>query len=388
VLPLPDILSQGGDRERGPWPRRVIVLAVLALVAVLVVDHFPRHHGTGVTPLAVTALPGGPDGVPGPVASWPPRGRVPLNGQRPAWYTPADGLNTPISGLPGDLYGYQFARLAGGWAVQAGGSAGSDCGNCGGDQPRPVYYLADGTIGATPLGAAALVAPGATAGSVWLTSYVGGANMNTAAGTAREVASTGRALGRPVLLPPGYRIDQGTVAGLLLQRMSADAGPAYRLWRPGGVMRKLPALLAASARRLAWEPGCSGRCQVVLLNLATGSRRVVPLPRGGLAANAAFSPDGRYLALQLSVAEDGSADELAMRLDVASVTTGALTQMPGSFVSSDAMVGFGWPEGDGVLVAELSFTSKVQLASWRLGAARPAVAKVSPQRTALYLIVG
>jgi hypothetical protein len=388
VLSLPDILSQGGDRERGPWPRRVIVLAVLALVAVLVVEHYPRHHDTRVAPLAVTALPGGPDGVPGPVASWPPGSRVPLNGQRPAWYTPADGLNTPISGLPGDLYGYQFIRLASGWAVQAGGSAGSDCEDCTSGQPRPVYYLADGALGATPLGTATLVAPGAAAGSVWLTSYAGGTNMNTASGTAREIASTGRVLGRPVRLPAGYRIDQGTVAGLLLQRVSAVVSPAYRLWRPGGVVRKLPALLAASARQVAWEPGCSGRCQVVLLNLVTGGHRVVPLPLGGLAANAAFSPDGRYLALQLSVGEDGSADELAMRLDVASVTTGALTQMPGSFVSSDAMVGFGWPSGDGALVAELSFTSKVQLVSWRLGVARPAVARVSPQQTALYLIVG
>jgi hypothetical protein len=388
VLPLPDILSQGGDRERGPWPRRFIVLAVLVLVAVLVVEHFPRHHATGVTPLAVTALPAGPDGVPGPVASWPPGDRVPLNGQRPAWYTPAVGLNTPIDGLPGDLYGYQFVRLAGGWAVQEGSSAGSDCEDCMSGQSRPVYFLADGALGVTPLGTATLVAPGAAAGSVWLTSYAGGTNMNTAAGTAREVARTGRALSGPVRLPPGYRIDQGTVAGLLLQRMSAVVSPAYRLWRPGGVIRKLPTLLAASAQSVAWQPRCSGRCQVVLLSLVTGSRRVVPLPRGGLAANAAFSPDGRHLALQLSVGDDGSADELAMRLDVASVTTGALTQMPGSFVSSDAMVGFGWPESDGALVAELSFTSKVQLVSWRLGAARPAVANVSPQQTALSLIVG
>ena len=32
VTAVPDILSQGGDRESGPWPRRIAVAAVLVLV--------------------------------------------------------------------------------------------------------------------------------------------------------------------------------------------------------------------------------------------------------------------------------------------------------------------------------------------------------------------
>lgn len=387
MLPLPDILSQGGDREPRRWPRRLAVLAVLALLTVLIVEHLPRHHAGSVPPVPLTAssVPPGPDGVPGPVLAWRRDSRVPLNGQRPAWFSPATGQDTPIRGLPGDLYGYQFVRLASGWAVQAGTDAAGGCGTCAG-QSRPVYYLADGAPAATALGTADLVARGA-GGTAWLTSYPPGARMTTAAGTARQVTSTGRVTGRPVRLPPGYRILQGTRQGLLLQPVASR--PGTWLWRPGGPPRRLAAgVIAASADAVAWMPACARRCQVVIADLDSGRRTVVRLPPGSSVANAVFSPDGSLLALQLSVAENGDDDALAMRLDVASAATGALTEMPGSFVSSDAMVGFGWPGADATLVAELSFTSKVQLVSWQPGAARPAVAQVSPQQTALALVVG
>ena len=53
-----------------------------------------------------------------------------------------------------------------------------------------------------------------------------------------------------------------------------------------------------------------------------------------------------------------------MRLDVATVATGQLTEVPNTFVSSDALFAFGWPgEGDS-LVAEFTFMPTIQLASW------------------------
>jgi hypothetical protein len=52
--------------------------------------------------------------------------------------------------------------------------------------------------------------------------------------------------------------------------------------------------------------------------------------------------------------------------------------VPGTSVSSDALAGFGWPDGQDRLVAELSFTTKVQVAAWKPGAPRLAVAAVRP----------
>jgi hypothetical protein len=46
--------------------------------------------------------------------------------------------------------------------------------------------------------------------------------------------------------------------------------------------------------------------------------------------------------------------------------------------ASDALAGFGWPDGQDRQVAELSFTTKVQVAAWRPGAERLAVAAVRP----------
>ena len=44
----------------------------------------------------------------------------------------------------------------------------------------------------TRIGTANLVAPAATAGAVWLTTYAPGANMNTAAGIAQEAGPPAR----------------------------------------------------------------------------------------------------------------------------------------------------------------------------------------------------
>jgi hypothetical protein len=77
-----------------------------------------------------------------------------------------------------------------------------------------------------------------------------------------------------------------------------------------------------------------------------------------------------------------------MQLDVASLASHRLTVVPGTWVSSDALAGFGWPADRDSLIAELSFTTKVQVASWLPGAARLAVAAVPPGQNPASLIVG
>jgi hypothetical protein len=72
----------------------------------------------------------------------------------------------------------------------------------------------------------------------------------------------------------------------------------------------------------------------------------------------------------------------------AATVTAALTVVPGTWLSSDALVSFGWPAGSDSLVTELSFTTKVQLTSWRPGAGRLAIALLRPQQSPASLVIG
>jgi hypothetical protein len=67
-----------------------------------------------------------------------------------------------------------------------------------------------------------------------------------------------------------------------------------------------------------------------------------------------------------------------MQLEITPVASGRLTPVPGTWVSSDALIGFGWPSGGDSLVAEFSFTTKMQLASWHPGASHPGVTVIKP----------
>ena len=404
---MPDILSQGGGRESGPWPRRVAAAAVLALVAVTIVHYLPRsRHGTArpvraaVTatplPLAVSGAVSGdagvaaePNGITGQTLSWPGGLRLPATGERPVWFWPATGQVAPIGGLPLQRSGYQFIRATGGWAVKAGPAAQVGCGSCAGP-PRAVYFLADHAQAVTQVGLADAVAPGA-AGTLWLTSYPPDAEPRTAAGMAREVSITGRPLGPQLRLPAGYLIEQGTDRGLLLAPVAQDSGTMPdTLWDPAPPQpsRAFAGVIAASATQIAWAPPCVARCRVQVLNLATGRQVSVELPEASSVANAAFSPDGSFLAVQVSFSDDSDDGELAVQLELVSMASGRLTAVPQTWVSSDALVGFGWPASSDSLVAELSFTTKVQLASWRPGASRLAIAVLRPQHSPASLVIG
>jgi hypothetical protein len=273
--------------------------------------------------------------------------------------------------------------------VQANPAASVACSACA-TTSMPVWFLADGARSVTRVGTANLVAPSATAGAMWLTSYPPGVKMSTAAGTAREVSITGAPMRPRVSLPSGYLIDQATDRGLLLAAVSQQATPLYKLWDPAAprASRAFGTVIAASPTEIAWTSRCAPACQVQVLDLATGRHTVVRLPAGSSPASGAFSPSRGFLALQVSSDSLGDNGALALRLEVASVASGQLTAVPGTWVSSDALVGFGWPARGDSLVAEFIFTTKAQLASWTPGAARPAVTLIRPGNTQASLILG
>lgn len=396
---MPDTLSQGGDGERSPWPRRLVAAAVVLVLAVVTVLHLSRSRQSPARPdravAAVTspATASGaalPDGITGPAASWPSGLRLPVAGSRPEWFSPGTGRVAPIGGLPQWRAGYQFIRAVGGWAIQANPDALAGCGDCAGPQ-RAVYFLADQARAATPVGPANAVAPGA-AGSLWLTSYSPGADLGTAAGTAREVSTAGRALGPALRLPSGDLIERAAGRGLLLGPASPTPGIATfrRLWEPStrAVSRTFDAVIAASGTQVAWVPPCDSHCRVQVLNLATGRSVTADLPAGRSVSNAAFSPDSRYLAVETSFSNEADDGGQAVQLELVATATGHLTAVPGTWLSSDALISFGWPASGDSLVAELSFTVQTQLTSWRPGARQPAVAALSPRQHLAALVTG
>ena len=390
---LPDILSQGEGREAGPWPRRLAVGAVLVVVvAVAIVHYLPRSHprparaaATASPPLAVSGGSVSGGSVSGGSVSG---GSVSGGSVSGASGIAATGQVAPIGGLPAQPSGYQFIRATGGWAVQAAPGTQAVCGSCAG--ARAVYFLPDHGQSVTQAGRADVVAPG-TAGALWLTSYPPGADPRTAAGTAREVSIAGRPLGPQLRLPAGYLIEQGTDRGLLLAPVTQRPGAtADTLWDPAAPRsgRTLTGVIAASATQIAWAPPCVARCRLQVLNLATGRQVSAELPEASTLANAAFSPDGRFLAVQVGFSDDSSAGARAVQLELESMTSGRLTVVPHTWVSSDALAGFGWPADSDSLVAELNFTTKVQLASWRPGASWPAIAVLTPQHSPVSLVIG
>ena len=305
------------------------------------------------------------------------------------WFWPATGQVVPIGGLPPQGSGYEFIRAAGGWVVQPGPGAQAVCGSCAGPR-HTVYFLADGGRSVTRAGLADAVAPGA-AGALWLTSYPPNVDPRTAAGVAREVSIAGQAVGPQVRLPAGYLIEQGTGRGLLLAPVAQRPGAmADMLWDPAARQpsRTFDEVIAASASQIAWVPPCVARCRVQVLDLATSRQVSVELPAASSVARAAFSPDGSLLAIQVSFGDDVADGARAVQLELVSMASGRLAAVPQTWVSSDALFGFGWPAGSDSLVAELIFTTKVQLVSWRPGASRLAIAVLRPQHSPASLVIG
>jgi len=336
------------------------------------------------------ALPVDATGILGPTVPWQAGLRLPVTGPRPTWFSPATGRMARIGGLPAYRPGYVFTRVEGGWAVQPATGGQPGCGTCVG-LAAPVYFLADRASAVTQLGTAHQVAPAARPGAVWLTTYVPGSDTRTARGMAREISVAGRRLQPPRQLPAGYLIQQATGRGLLLAPQSQAPGDtADLLWDPatGQVRQRFSGVIAVSSAAIAWTPPCASGCPIHVVSLAARPDAVIRLRPGSAVASAAFSPDGGLLAMQLIFASGSDSGATSTELAVASARTGRLTAVPGTSASSDALVGFGWPDSGHSLVALMSFTTRVQVASWRPGAARLAVAAVQPGAVSTSMIVG
>ncbi len=404
---MEDLISGGADRPPGGWRRRLVWIAAAAVVLTLVVaEHLPhggsspqasRNTGAGRhtpnlgRPAATHAQlpPAPPLGLLGPARPWAAGARLPRTGAQPDWFWPNQRRTQTIGGLPANGPGYVFTRVGGGWAIQPDPPG---CGDCTGPS-APVYYLADRARTATIVGSADQIAPAATSGALWLTSYPGGQNPAGEVGIARELTGTGASIGHQVLLPAGYRIDQATDRGLLLEPITApESTLPDRLWNPatGKVTRTFTKVVAASATQVAYTPQCgTALCPVDVVNLMTGRRLTLHLADGQFVTDATFSPDGRFLALQVSFGpgDGGDGGALAIQLEVADMTTGHLTPVPHTWVSSDSLAGFGWPGSRDDLVTELSFSTRVQMTFWDPTRASLSVAVVNPSQHPTSLIL-
>lgn len=402
-----DVISQGGERPPRDGRRRLLAgAALVAAVVLVVVQHLPhdRPGGTrvaggrdsggrpvpGQLPADPAALP--PSGIIGKTASWAPDVRLPQSGARPDWFWPAMGRVAPISGLPSGRPGYVFTRLAGGWAIQPDPAGPAGCGKC--DAPAPVFYLADRARRAVLVSSASVVAPAAAGGQMWLTTYAPGSGRGRTRGVAQLYNGSGARIGAPVTLPAGYGITQGTRRGLLLVSLNLTGqGNADKLWNPatGKVLRRFDGVVAVNATAVAYTPPCAQTCPVHVFNVTSGRQVTVKMRPTDSVTAGVFSPDGRFLALQISrgngEVSDGGAS--AAQLEVASAATGHATVVPRIFVSSDALAAFGWPGSRDDLVAEFRSGSRVQIAFWDPAAAgNVALADIKPAQDPAALVVG
>lgn len=405
VVRVDDVLTGGGVR-RPAWRRRALIAAVMVVVAGLVVlRHLPggQRAAVGREPPVVSVseplprvMPGqagvpGEAGVPGVTRPGPlSEIRLPVAGPRPFWFWPATGRAVPIGGLPVTGAGYTFVRAAGGWALTRGALARPACQGCA-EAPLPVYFLASGGSRAQPVGTADGVAPAATAGRLWLTSYHPAGDAGTSVGTAREISAGGGRPGPAVRLPAGYAIDGATGRDLLLIPQAQRHGRAgFLLWNPvtGQASRRPGNVLAVSGPHIAWMPRCARQCAVTVADVATGAVITVRPPASQVAVSAAFSPDGRYLAVQVGPDFVVTGSGAATRLYLVNLSTGQVAAVPETPAGGGALVAYGWPAAADILVTELSFPGRIQLAAWRPGSGRPHVIALRPGQGAAALVLG
>ncbi len=137
-----------------------------------------------------------------------------------------------------------------------------------------------------------------------------------------EVGTDGR-VRTERLLPSGWKVVGGGLDGDLLLLGAGGAGDSrYALWDghagrfraevapPPGTGAE-PAVLAVAGHHAVWRgSGCSTTCPVVLADLHNGDQRVLGGSGtfdSGTVPAARFSPDGRYIALQVGRRVEGRA---------------------------------------------------------------------------------
>ncbi len=299
-----------------------------------------------------------------------------LTGPRPVPFSMATRAAEPIAGLPLTKAAYVFTRVVGGWSVHpypAGPRCVPDCAG----RPLPNYFLADGSLTPTRIGPRCAVSASDHRGAVWLATFRRSTDhIDTVPASAQLVSTDGRPIGPKHRLPAGYLIERAVGSYLLLAAMSQPGTPTYQLWDPRTrrTVRGFDNVIAAGPEQIAWIQACAN-CPVHLLNVSTGKSATIPVPQRTWAYNGTFSSDGRFLAVQLSagVTSDGRATE--ERIGVIDITSQHLIVIPGSTVSVDKNLSFGWQASSHRLIAVLPKSGgSIQVAYWQPGDAHLLVA--------------
>ena len=300
-----------------------------------------------------------------------------------AWYWTATRRTEPIAHLPAADY-HLFDRVGGGWSVAAWRINWSHCGTspltyiCPGPPVR-AYFIGDGSLTATRIGAGFGVIPSGRAGAVWLVSYPRSTdNVRTTPARVQLVSTTGQPLSPRYRPPAGYLLWSGVGNYLLLNPIRTHPRPPYvsELWDPrtGQVVRRVDNVFATGPGQIAWSPGCRG-CQAQVLNVSTG--KSVTLPIHGSQRPGIFSDDGRLLAVQLP---NGGA------LGVFNTQSRTLTVIPGTALRSSVAMSFSWQNGGHRLIILAapgnggypSSSDATQVGYWDPGDTRLRVATIHP----------
>jgi hypothetical protein len=186
--------------------------------------------------------------------------------------------------------------------------------------------------------------------------------------SAQLISTAGLPLSRHYRLPAGYLIDRGVGEYLLL---SGHDG-ATVLWNPrtAQTVRQFADVIGAGPSQIVWTQGC-GRCQLQILNLTTGDTVTTRIAGSQLATpQPVLSDDGELMAVRLAGGSVGVLD----------TSTGELTVIPGTALSSAAWLKIGWL-GEShrlVIIAGLKANSGfAQFGDWQPGETRLTLAPSS-----------
>jgi hypothetical protein len=350
---------------------RTGIVAVLAALAVAIPAAITLHgHGRADHPAQPRHLPATLSGL--PMQAGTDFRVLVTDSSGAAWYSTATRKTEHIAGLPPSEGGYRFGRLYGGWSAEPNLTSSPCPTNLCAGRPSPFYFIADGSLTATRLGAAFSrdgVAPSGRPGAVWLDNYPSVTARFTGSSTAQLVTPTGRPLTPRYRLPADYLLGRGVGGYLLL--VNNEHQDLSILWDPatGRVLRHFANVIAAGPGQIAWSPSCR-TCRVQILNVSTGKTVTTPIPgRDPGSLNAAFSDDGTLLAVQLP----------SRKLAVFDTGSTTLTPIPGTALNSTAWLQYSWQDGGHRLVITAGPNNRpgpLQLAYWQPGHARLRVATV------------
>jgi hypothetical protein len=293
--------------------------------------------------------------------SYGPRGlRILVDGAAPGIVDAASGSFAPVPGLR--LDGYSTARLA-----PAGDRIVATIHRDGAETTTAFLLGSDGQ--SSRLGEDILVQP-LRDGRLLLLRWVRGeietaATVVTARGRVQRSWSTHGLLVAHRDTAHGLVVTralshQGAPTDLLL--LDPDTGRVVRTIGP------VASCVGVSDTLAAWTPsGCDDDCVLTVSNLESGEPVVFTLPNGRAPQFAAFSPDGRRLALSfmgLHPEVGHSFRDLRGFVAVLDMPTGTLTRLPGLYTQIKHAAGIGWSRDGRVLVLYAGWPDHARLAFW------------------------